>query len=107
MRRRRVDWDEEIRKTDRIRRRGLALSALSFAVALAVIFGAGRMGGVEVALPRKVVAIACQRCAGSDRSRRAHEFAKERRLMAAIGLYGKAHPETENKKDKYYNYKNQ
>lgn len=59
MRRRRVDWDEEIRKTDRIRRRGLALSALSFAVALAVIFAAGRMGGVEVALPRKVVAIAC------------------------------------------------
>ncbi len=59
MRRRRVDWDEEIRKTDRIRRRGLTLSALSFAVALAVIFGARRMGGVEVALPRKVVAIAC------------------------------------------------
>lgn len=58
-RRRRVDWDEEIRKTDRIRRRGLGLSALSFAVAVAVIFGAGRMGGFDVALPRKVVAIAC------------------------------------------------
>ena len=58
-RRRRVDWDEEIRKTDRIRRRGLGLSALSFAVAVAVIFGAGRMDGFDVALPRKVVAIAC------------------------------------------------
>lgn len=28
-------------------------------------------------------------------------------LMAAVGLYGKAHPETESKKDKYYSYKNQ
>ena len=59
MRRRRVDWDEEIRKTDRIRRRGFALSALSLAVALGVIFGVGRMGGVDVSMPRKVVAIAC------------------------------------------------
>ena len=59
MRRRRVDWDEEIRKTDRIRRRGFALSALSLVVALGVIFGVGRMGGVDVSVPRKVVAIAC------------------------------------------------
>ena len=29
-------------------------------------------------------------------------------LMAAVGLYGKAHPETEDgKKDKYYSYRNQ
>ena len=29
-------------------------------------------------------------------------------LMAAVGLYGKAHPETEeSKKDKYYSYRNQ
>ena len=59
MRRRRVDWDEEIRKTDRIRRRGFALSALSLVVALGVIFGVGRMGGVDVSVQRKVVAIAC------------------------------------------------
>ena len=59
MRRRRVDWDEELRKTERIQRRGLGLSALSLVVALAVIFGAGRMGGVDIALPRKVLAIAC------------------------------------------------
>ena len=39
MRHRRVDWEEEIRKTNRIRRRGFALSALSLAVALGVIFG--------------------------------------------------------------------
>ena len=29
-------------------------------------------------------------------------------LMVAVGLYGKAHPETEeSKKDKYYSYRNQ
>ena len=28
-------------------------------------------------------------------------------LMAAVGLYGKAHPDRESKKDKYYSYKNQ
>ena len=59
MRRRRVDWEGEIRKTDRIRKRGFALSALSLAVALGVIFGVGRMGGIDVSVPRRVVAIAC------------------------------------------------
>lgn len=58
MRRRRVDWDEELRKTERIRRRGFALTGLSFAVALGVIVGVGRLGGVNVALPRKVLALA-------------------------------------------------
>lgn len=28
-------------------------------------------------------------------------------LMAAVGLYGKAHPDRESKKDKYYSYRNQ
>ena len=28
-------------------------------------------------------------------------------LMVAVGLYGKAHPDRESKKDKYYSYKNQ
>ncbi len=28
-------------------------------------------------------------------------------LMAAVGFYGKAHPDRESKKDKYYSYKNQ
>lgn len=54
-----MDWDEELRKTDRIRRRGWGISVLSFAVALGVIFGVGRMGGVDVAVPRKVLSIAC------------------------------------------------
>ncbi len=28
-------------------------------------------------------------------------------LMAAVGLYGKAHPDRGSKKDKYYSYRNQ
>ena len=28
-------------------------------------------------------------------------------LMTAVGLYGKAHPDRESKKDKYYSYRNQ
>ena len=28
-------------------------------------------------------------------------------LMAAVGFYGKAHPDRESKKDKYYSYRNQ
>lgn len=28
-------------------------------------------------------------------------------LMAAVGFYGKAHPNRDSKKDKYYSYKNQ
>jgi hypothetical protein len=48
-RRRRVDWDEELRKTERIRRKGFFISLLSFSVAIVVVMGAGRMnkGGIE------------------------------------------------------------
>ena len=58
-RRRRVDWDEELRKTERIRRRGLFISALGFGVAVIFIFGAGQMskGGLEIS--RKVIATFC------------------------------------------------
>lgn len=58
-RRQRVDWDEEIRKTERIRRRGFVMSAFSFAVAVGVIFAVGRLGGIQVSVPRKVIAITC------------------------------------------------
>jgi hypothetical protein len=49
-RRRRVDWDEELRKTERIRRKGLFISALGFGAAMIFVFGAGRLnpGGVEI-----------------------------------------------------------
>jgi hypothetical protein len=44
MRRKRIDWDEEIRKTEQIRWRGIRFSLASFALALFWIFGVGRMG---------------------------------------------------------------
>ena len=59
MKRRRVDWDEEIRKTEQIRKKGLFVSGLSFAVALIVMFGAGRMSGSAISVSRKVIAIFC------------------------------------------------
>jgi hypothetical protein len=57
--RRRVDWNEELRKTEGIRRKGLFISALSFGVAAIFIFGAGHLnkGGIE--LSRKVIFTFC------------------------------------------------
>jgi hypothetical protein len=57
--RQRVDWDEELRKTERIRRKGFFISALGFAVAAAFTFGAGRLspGGVEIS--RKILFTFC------------------------------------------------
>ena len=57
--RKRVDWDAEIEKTERIRRRGFVMSFLSFALAVAVIIGVNRMGGVDISLPRRVLSVAC------------------------------------------------
>jgi membrane protein implicated in regulation of membrane protease activity len=42
--RHRVDWDEEIRKTERIRRKGLFISALGFGLAVLFIVGLNRTG---------------------------------------------------------------
>lgn len=53
----RVDWDAEIDKTEKIRRRGIVMSVLSLCVALAVIFGVGRYGaGVDIIIPKSVLA---------------------------------------------------
>ena len=57
--RRRVDWDEELRKTERIRRRGFFISALSFAVAVAFIFGASRFKESGVEFYRKIIFTLC------------------------------------------------
>ena len=46
--RRRVDWDEEIRKTEGIRRKGLFISALGLGVALVFIFGTLGTGSMDV-----------------------------------------------------------
>jgi hypothetical protein len=58
-RRRRVDWDEEIRKTERIRRKGLFTSALSFGVAMVFVFGASRMNEANIEISRKVIVAFC------------------------------------------------
>lgn len=64
MRRKRVDWDEEIRKTERIRRKGLLMSALSFGMAASFIFGMGRYTGTDIEIPRTVLVAAsfCVSC---------------------------------------------
>ena len=52
MRRKRIDWDEEIRQTEQIRWKGLRISIASFAMAALWIFGVGRMGVRGVSLSR-------------------------------------------------------
>ncbi|GHV36743.1 hypothetical protein FACS1894187_11900 [Synergistales bacterium] len=59
MRRRRVDWDEEIRKTERIRHKGFFISAMSFAFAMALIAGARSMGDGGIQISRKIIVAAC------------------------------------------------
>ncbi|MDR1978334.1 MAG: hypothetical protein LBQ42_06340 [Synergistaceae bacterium] len=56
---RRVDWDEELRKTERIRRKGLFVSALGFGVAAIFVVGAGRMGPAGVDVSRKLLFALC------------------------------------------------
>ncbi len=53
--RRRVDWDEEIRKTEQIKRKGLLMSLVSFAVAVAFIFGIGKFTDNNIEIPRTVL----------------------------------------------------
>ena len=53
--RKRVDWDAEIQKTEQIKRKGLLMSLVSFAVAVAVIFGVSRSTGADVEIPRTVL----------------------------------------------------
>ena len=53
--RKRIDWDAEIQKTEQIKRKGLLMSLVSFAVAVAVIFGVSRSTGADVEIPRAVL----------------------------------------------------
>jgi len=55
----RVDWDEEIRKTERIRRKGLFISALGFGVAVLFILGTNRAGVDFAELYRKILFALC------------------------------------------------
>ena len=59
-----VDWDAEIRKTERIQRRGFIMSAVSFAAAAAFIFGMRQFGVTDIDIPRKVLSVACLAAAG-------------------------------------------
>jgi len=54
-----VDWDEEIRKTERIRRKGLFISALGFGVAVLFIFGVNRAGVGLAELYSKIIFALC------------------------------------------------
>ena len=57
-RRRRVDWDEEVRKTERIRRKGFFISALGLGVAALFTFGGGRgVGDVMEIGPKLLFAL--------------------------------------------------
>lgn len=62
--RKRVDWDAEIQKTEKIRRKGLFMSILSFGMAIAFIFGMTRYTGASVEIPRNVLfaVIFCVSC---------------------------------------------
>lgn len=62
--RKRVDWDAEIRKTENIRRKGLLMSVLSMAMAVAFIFGISRSTGADVQIPKTVLfaVIFCVSC---------------------------------------------
>ena len=53
--RKRVDWDEEIRKTEQIKRKGLLMSLVSFAVAVGFIFGIGRFTDNSIEIPKTVL----------------------------------------------------
>jgi len=52
---RRVDWDEEIRKTERIRRKGFFISALGLGIALLFVLGLNRTGDGFGELSRKLI----------------------------------------------------
>ncbi|MDI9370136.1 MAG: hypothetical protein GX181_01695 [Synergistaceae bacterium] len=53
--RKRIDWDEEQNKTERIRWKGFRISLASFAMAALWIFGVGRMGVKEITLAPMVL----------------------------------------------------
>ena len=58
-RRKKIDWDAEIEKTEKIKRRGFLMSGFSFALACALIFGMSRATGAEIEIPRAVLVTVC------------------------------------------------
>lgn len=58
-RRKKIDWDAEIEKTERIKRRGFLMSGLSFGLACVLIFGMSRATGAEIEIPKAVLMAVC------------------------------------------------
>ena len=56
--RKKIDWDAEIEKTERIKRRGFLMSGLSFGLACVLIFGMNRATGAEIEIPKTVLTAA-------------------------------------------------
>ena len=57
--RKKIDWDAEIQKTENIKRRGFLMSGLSFALACVLIFGMSKATGNEIEIPRAVLVTIC------------------------------------------------
>ena len=58
-RRKKIDWDAELEKTEKIKRRGFFMSGLSFALACVLIFGMGKAADAEIEIPRSVLTAVC------------------------------------------------
>jgi len=54
-RRKKIDWDAEIEKTEKIKRRGFFMSGLSFALACVLIFGISRATDQNIEIPKTVL----------------------------------------------------
>lgn len=57
--RKKIDWDAEIEKTEKIKRRGFLMSGVSLAFACALILGMSRATGAEIEIPRAVLVTVC------------------------------------------------
>ena len=58
-RRKKIDWDAELEKTEKIKRRGFFMSGLSFALACVLILGMSRATEAEIEIPRSVLTAVC------------------------------------------------
>ncbi|MBQ7150658.1 MAG: hypothetical protein IJR94_00205 [Synergistaceae bacterium] len=57
--RKKIDWDAEIQKTEKIKRKGFLMSGVSFAAACALILGMSRATGASIEIPRALLVAVC------------------------------------------------
>jgi hypothetical protein len=55
MKRKRIDWEKEIKKTEEIRMRGFRTSILGFIVAVLFLFGASRVNADASLIPHAIM----------------------------------------------------